>query len=175
MSQAKLAALFARLDNAGRIAENTLLILVLGSMVAVAFLQIILREVFSTGVIWANELVRILVLWLAIVGAVAAARDNRHIRIDLLSHLLSDKLVKGIRIVVDLFAAAVSGIVAVYLWRYIQVEVELEFTVLDGLPAFPAHVIAPIGFVLLSYRFLILAIKQLIELFGSNAAEESAT
>ncbi|MEM1174471.1 MAG: TRAP transporter small permease [Pseudomonadota bacterium] len=170
-----MADVFARLDRAGRIAENTLLILVLGGMVAVAFLQIVLREVFSTGVIWANELVRILVLWLAIVGAVAAARDNRHIRIDLLSHLLPEKLVKGLRIVVDLFAAAVSGVVAWYLWRYIQIEVELEFTVLDGLPAFPAHVIAPIGFVLLSYRFVVLAGQQLVDiLIGDDSAEEAS-
>lgn len=170
-----MADVFARLDRAGRIAENTLLILVLGGMVAVAFLQIVLREVFSTGVIWANELVRILVLWLAIVGAVAAARDNRHIRIDLLSHLLPEKLVKGLRIVVDLFAAVVSGVVAWYLWRYIQIEVELEFTVLDGLPAFPAHVIAPIGFVLLSYRFVVLAGQQLVDiLIGDDSAEEAS-
>ncbi len=164
MALSRLADFFARLDRAGRIAENTLLILVLGGMVAVAFLQIVLREVFSTGVIWANEMVRILVVWLAVVGAVAAARDNRHIRIDLLSHLLPEKLVKAIRILVDLFAAVVSAVVAWYLWRYIQIELELEFTVLDDLPAFPFHVIAPIGFVLLSYRFLVLAFKQLIEL-----------
>ena len=150
MSASRLALLLSRLDRAGRLAENTLLVAVLFGMVAVAFMQIILREVFSTGVIWAGELVRILVLWLAVVGAVAAARDNRHIRIDLLSHLLPEKVVKGIRVFVDFFAAVVSGVVAWYLWRYVQLERELEFTLLSDVPSFPLHVIAPIGFVLLS-------------------------
>ena len=174
MALSKFAAFFVRLGRAGRIAENIMLMLVLGGMVAVAFMQIILREVFSTGVIWGNELVRILVLWLAMVGAVAAARDNRHIRIDLLSHLLPDKVVKGIRIVVDLFAAVVSGIVAWYVWNYLQLQAELEFTVLNDVPAFPARVIAVVGFVLLSYRFAVLVVIQTIELTtGLDLSKES--
>ncbi len=175
MALSKFAAFFVRLGRAGHVAENVMLMLVLGGMVAVAFLQIILREVFSTGVIWGNELVRILVLWLAMVGAIAAARDNRHIRIDLLSHLLPDKLVKAIRIVVDLFAAVVCGIIAWYVWKYIQLQVELEFTVLDGVSAFPARVIAPLGFLLLSYRFAVLVVIQTIELTtGLDLSKEAA-
>ena len=77
----KLASLLVRLDRYGRAAENVALVTLLSSMMLIAVGQIVLRQVFSTGIIWADELVKIIVLWLAMFGAVAAARDNRHIRI----------------------------------------------------------------------------------------------
>jgi len=174
MTKAGVAGLIAKLDRAGRFVENALLIVVMVAMVFTAVSQVVMREVFSTGIIWAGELVRILVLWLAIIGAVAAARDDRHIRIDLLSQFLSYRAFAATRVVVDLFAAAVSAVIAVYLWRYLQIEIELEFEVLGGLPAFPAHVIAPIGFALLSYRFVLLAAAKALTVFRPPPASEDS-
>ena len=171
---ARLKALLAKLDRAGRIAENVALMAVLAGMVIVAFLQIIFREFFDTGVFWANELIRLMVLWLAMVGAVAACRENRHIRIDLISHLLPKKIVTVIRIFVDLFAAVVCGIVAWLVWEFIKLEVELEFTVLGDWPVFPAHVIVPLAFALLSYRFVVLVIKQVLDLFDGREQEAAS-
>lgn len=167
-------ALFGKLDKAGRIAENVALMSVLAGMVIVAFLQIVFREFFDTGVFWANELIRLMVLWLAMVGAVAACRDNRHIRIDLISHLLPENIVTMIRIVVDLFAAVVCGIIAWLVWEFVKLEVELEFTVLGDLPVFPAHIIVPLAFALLSYRFAVLVIKQTLELVAGKPDEAAS-
>lgn len=169
----KLLAFLGRLDKAGRIAENIALMLVLGGLVAVSFAQIIMREFFDTGVFWANELIRLMVLWLAMVGAVAACRDNRHIRIDLVSHLLPAKAVAAIRIVVDLFAAVVCGIVAWLVWTFVQLEVELEFTVMGDLPVFPAHIIVPLAFALLAYRFVVLVIKSTLQLISGSVDEDN--
>ena len=46
--------------------------------------QIVLRNFFASGLFWADELVRLLVLWLAVAGALAATRDRRHIAIELI-------------------------------------------------------------------------------------------
>ena len=147
--------LFRRLDALGRLAENVALVTLLSSMMLLAVGQIVLREVFNTGVIWADELVKLIVLWLAMVGSIAAARENRHIRIDLLSHLLPPRGVAVTRIVVDLFAAAVSAVVAWHAYRYLQIEIEFEDKVLVDVPAWIAHVIIPLAFALISYRFVI--------------------
>ena len=143
------------LERIGRIAEDTALVVLLGSMVVLAFTQIVLRQFFDSGIGWADELVKIIVLWLAMVGSIAAARDNRHIRIDVLSHVLPGKLVLLSRIVVDLFAAAVCGIIAWQAWRYLQVEIEWQETVLTDVPAWIAHAVVPAAFLLISYRFLV--------------------
>jgi C4-dicarboxylate transporter DctQ subunit len=153
--------MLARLERFGRHVENAALVVLLGALVLLAVGQIILREVFETGFFRADELIKLLVLWLAMVGSVAATRDNRHIRIDALSHLLPGKAVIAIRLFVDVFAAVVCGLVAWQAWRYLQLEIEFEDTVLINVPAWMAHVIVPAAFALMSYRFLVSVIREL--------------
>ena len=172
MTQVVTAAL-ARLDQAGRLVENVLLVTLLGGMMLVAVGQVIAREIFETGFFWAGELVRLMVLWLAMVGSIAACRENRHIRIDALSHLLSDRAVGIVRMLVDTFAAVVCGVIAWNAWRYLQLEIEFEDTVLTDTPAWVAHSVVPVAFALLSYRFLVSVLQTAVENFvGQKGAEE---
>ena len=160
MSHSALSVL-ARLERFGRLAENAVLVVLLGTLILLAVGQIVLREVFETGFFRADELIKLLVLWLAMVGSIAATRDNRHIRIDALSHLLPDKAVTAVRLFVDTFAAAVCAVVAWQAWRYLQLEIEFEDTVLINVPAWIAHVVVPGAFALISYRFAVSVIREL--------------
>ena len=172
MTQAVTAAI-ARLDQAGRLVEDVLLVTLLGGMMLVAVGQVIAREIFETGFFLAGELVRLMVLWLAMVGSIAACRENRHIRIDAISHLLSDRAVGIVRMLVDTFAAVVCGVIAWNAWRYLQLEIEFEDTVLIDTPAWVAHVVVPVAFALLSYRFLVLVLQTAVENFvGEKEADE---
>jgi TRAP-type C4-dicarboxylate transport system permease small subunit len=169
----KAATFLHRLDSAGRFVENVLLVGLLGGLILLSVAQIIAREVFETGFFWSGELVRIMVLWLAMVGAVAACREDRHIRIDALSHLLSDRSVAIARIVVDIFAAGVCALVAWHAWRYVQLEMEFEDTVLIDTPAWIVHAAVPAAFGLLSYRFMVGVGKNTIELFRGKEQQSS--
>ncbi len=172
MTQAVTAAI-ARLDQAGRLVENVLLVTLLGGMMLVAVGQVIAREIFETGFFLAGELVRLMVLWLAMVGSIAACRENRHIRIDAISHLLSDRAVGIVRMLVDTFAAVVCGVIAWNAWRYLQLEIEFEDTVLIDTPAWVAHLVVPVAFALLSYRFLVSVLQTAVENFvGEKGADE---
>jgi len=159
-----LKSFIAQLEKIGRVAEDTALVVLLGSMVIMAVVQIVLRQFFDGSIAWADELVKIIVLWLAMVGSIAAARDNRHIRIDVLSHILPDKLVLLSRAIVDLFAAAVCAMIAWQAWRYLQIEIEWEETVLVNWPAWIAHSIVPVAFLLISYRFLVSVAAKVYEM-----------
>lgn len=169
---AKVSTLFGRLDTAGRFVENVFLVGLLSSMMLLSVAQIIAREVFETGFYWSGELVRIMVLWLAMVGAVAACRENRHIRIDALSHLLSARAVGFVRILVDTFAAGVCALVAWHAWRYVKLEMEWQDTVLIDIPAWVIHGIVPLAFGLLSYRFLVGVGKQVVMLYCGDEAQQ---
>jgi TRAP-type C4-dicarboxylate transport system permease small subunit len=165
----KIKRLLGRLEKTGTALETTLLVSMLTAMMLVAVGQIIMREVFGTGFGWADELVRLMVLWLAMVGSIAACRENRHIRIDALAHVMPDIAVHIIRIVVDLFAAFVCAVIAFQAWRYLQIEIEYEDTVLVDTPAWIAHSIMPAAFALIAYRFLIGVLKQTGELLYGEA------
>ncbi len=172
MTQAVTAAI-ARLDQAGRLVEDVLLVTLLGGMMLVAVGQVIAREIFETGFFLAGELIRLMVLWLAMVGSIAACRENRHIRIDAISHLLSDRAVGIVRMLVDTFAAVVCGVIAWNAWRYLQLEIEFEDTVLIDTPAWVAHLVVPVAFALLSYRFLVLVLQTAVEIFvGEKEVDE---
>lgn len=167
-----LISVFNRLDKAGRFLETTVLVTLFSAMMLLAVGQIVLREIFNTGFVWADELIKIMVLWLAMVGSVAAARDNRHIRIDALSHVFPKLAVQFIRAVVDLFAALVSGLIAWHTWRYLQVEIEYVDTVLVDVPAWVVHSILPAAFLLISFRFLVLVVKQIVAIIVNAQAGE---
>ncbi len=166
----KIFATLARLDSAGRFVENTLLVLLLGGMMILSVTHIVMREVFNTGVVWSGELLKLMVLWLAMIATVAACRDDRHIRIDALSHVLPDNLIRFSRAFVDLFAAVVCSAVAWHAWRYLQLEIEFEDTVLIDTPAWIAHMIIPLAFAITAYRFVIGAIKKAAGLDEPKAA-----
>ena len=60
-----------------------------------------------------------------------------------------------------MFAAIVCGVVAWQAWRYLQLEIEFEDTVLIDVPAWIAHVVVPGAFALMSYRFAISVISDI--------------
>jgi TRAP-type C4-dicarboxylate transport system permease small subunit len=163
--------LLERLDKLGATIETVALVSMLTAMMVVAVSQIVMREAFGTGFGWADELIRLMVLWLALVGSIAACRENRHIRIDALSHVLPDSAVNVLRIIVDLFAAVVCAVIAVQAWRYLQVEIEYKDTVLVNTPAWLAHAIMPLAFALISYRFLVAALRQVGDLIFSGKVQ----
>src|SRR5512139_2469052 len=68
--------------------EQTLVVSFLGFMIFIAFLQIVLRNFFSTGLDWGDPLLRNLVLWIGFIGATLATREGKHINIDIISRWL---------------------------------------------------------------------------------------
>jgi TRAP-type C4-dicarboxylate transport system permease small subunit len=67
--------------------------------------------------------------------------------------------------VVDLFAAGVCAVIAWHAYRYLQLEIEFEDTVLVNTPAWIAHVVIPVGFAVFSYRFLVSVLKRVAGIF----------
>jgi C4-dicarboxylate transporter DctQ subunit len=164
------------MDRAGRLAENTALVVLLGTMIGVSVFQIVNRQLLggSFSLSWADELVKIIVLWLAMVGSVAAARDNRHIRIDLISHVLSGPVVAWAKVIVDLFAAAVCAVIGWNAYRLIREEMSWGDTIFTDVPLWTLHVIVPLAFLLLSYQFLVRTGKLLLGIF-KPVSEEAAS
>ena len=58
------------------------------TLIILGGLQIILRNVFHSGLLWADPLMRHIVLWLGCLGAALATTSARHINIDVFSRAL---------------------------------------------------------------------------------------
>ena len=75
-------------DALGRV-EKFFVVVMLSVMILLAFLQIVLRNAFSTGISWGDPIVRYLVLWVAFIGASLATKEEKHITIEVLSRWVS--------------------------------------------------------------------------------------
>ncbi|MBV2121106.1 MAG: TRAP transporter small permease [Candidatus Thiodiazotropha sp. (ex Ctena orbiculata)] len=135
--------------------EEFLTAILLGGMILLAGSQIVLRNLFDSGLIWADPSLRIMVLWIALLGAIAATRENRHIRIDLLSHVLSKRSQSLLTVVHDLFSALVCGLIAWHSARFVYFEWQDGTQLFSILPAWIGEIIIPIGFTIMTIRFIV--------------------
>jgi len=149
------------LEKIGRFLEDATLVVMLCVLIGLAATQIFLRNVMDTGFVWADELLRLLVLWLALMGAVAASRDDKHIRIDVLSRFLSRKWKLAATALLDLFTALICSVIAWHAAGFVMEAREYEDTLLGGLPAWPFQSILPIAFALIGYRYLIFFFRHI--------------
>lgn len=142
----------------GQRIETTLLCLLLLGIVVVATLQIVLRNFFSYSLFWADELIRLAVLWLAMVGGVAASRDGRHISLGVVERYFPRSWHRPAAVTATLFAALVTAALAWQGYRFVADSFAFGDTVLDAWPAWVFQAIIPVGFAIMSYRFALQAL-----------------
>lgn len=141
------------IDRALNRAEEAVLITLLSVMVVMAFLQVVLRNLFSSGILWADILLRHILLWLGFLGAAIATSEHRHINIDALRRFLSPRVRTVVDSITDLFAAVICFLLAKASWTFVQGEIADRRMILDGIPSWCAEIIIPIGFGLLVVHF----------------------
>lgn len=163
-----------RLERWGTLLESIALVILLSALILLAVAQIVAREVFNTGLVWADELIKFFVLWIALIAAIAASRSDRHLRIDALSQFVAERFARYPRIIVDAFAGFMCGTLAWHSWRYLQLTIEFGDTVLGDLPAWTAYLLLPLTFLLMSYRFFLLSASGVIRVFRSAGKGEGA-
>lgn len=157
-----------RLERIGTAVENALLVLLLATMMLIAVGQIVLRIFFNSGLLWADEFLKLMVLWIALIASVAAARSRRHLRIDILSRYVPTMYARVPELAVDAFAAGVCGLIAWYSTQYILLSVEFGETVLVNTPSWLAFGILPLAFVLMCYHFTLHFLSGLLDIFRAQ-------
>lgn len=133
--------------------EELILALLLTAMILLAGSQIVLRNLFDSGIDWAEPLLRLLVLWVGMLGAMLATHDDKHIRIDVVSRYLSpDKRRLSSRLTA-LVSAVVAALLAYYSARFVYFEWQDGTEAFNGMPAWLAEMVLPVGFGVMALRF----------------------
>ena len=161
-------------ENALGYIENGLLVIFLTVTVVMAFLQVILREFWQTGILWADVFLRHLVLWIGFFGAALAAKESRHFSIDIITKRLPVVVQRIVQALLNLSAAGVCYFLCRAGMSFISDEIKFSnqplFTIL-GKNIMPYHfeIIIPIGFGLIGVHFLFRAIE--VAAIGPKSAE----
>jgi len=144
--------------------ENGLLISLLALMVSLAGAQILFRNLLDVSILGVDQLLRLLVLWVALLGAVAASREGKHIRVDMLSRWLPARVRAGTQALTDIFTIAVCLLLAWQALRFIRAEAGVN--AFGALPGWAAELILPTAFALIALRYSLMLAHHVRQSLG---------
>ena len=158
----------SRLGRALALVEDFILAAMLAAMIALSFSQIVLRNIFESGLIWGDSLVRVMVLWICLIGALSAGRDGKHISIDVISRFLPEKGKAAADAVTQLFTAAVCLLLAWHSLALVRLEYQDGYMAFASVPAWVCEAIIPIGLAGLGLRYLVHTGRSLARLIRTR-------
>ncbi|SDJ69228.1 MULTISPECIES: TRAP transporter small permease [Paenibacillus] len=108
------------MKNVGKAVENLFngfIALALSLMAILVFGNVVLRYLFNSGITWSEEMARFLFIWLVLLGAVIAFKENSHLGVDMLVKRLSKPLKKIVFIISNVILLAVIYLVVEGSWK----------------------------------------------------------
>lgn len=156
--------------------ENFILLASLLTLLLFAFLQVVLRNFFESGIHWADVFNRLLVLWVGIFAATIAAKENRHLSLEVLTKFLPDRYKPLVSLAVNAFVMIVGALLAhaSYLFFQDQLMYEASDLLFEGVPKAYFSIIFPIGFALISWRYFVKILEVIYEFAGGDKAYPKA-
>ena len=135
--------------------ERYLLLPLYAMIVSTVFMEVVRRSLLSYSSIWAEEIARYAFIYIAWIGASSAIKERAHIRIDVILHLLSQRM----KSIVYIFGDIMTLILAVLaIWMSMEsVLNSIHFgSVTHGLRISQAWFLAavPLGFLMMTFRLL---------------------
>ena len=108
----------------------------------------------------AEPFARLMGLWVAMLGAVVAARNDKHINVDILSRLLSQAGRRRLRSLIHVISSGVCVVITYSSLRFVIEEFSFGSTVFSQIPAWIAESVIPLGFGLIAIHYLVLAVFE---------------
>jgi len=174
MHYSKTLSIFDKLKKAGTYAEDAVLLVILVGMILLAGVQIFLRNFLDAGLFWGDEMLRLMVLWLTLAGGLAASRMDKHISIEILDRFLPRRAQSFTKVIIDLFTALICALFTWHSARFVMGSYEFGDVLMKNTPAWMMQIILPIGFGLMTYRHLVLALRRLLAFPGTADAGRSS-
>ena len=149
--------------------EKTLVVFLLSLMILVAFLQIVLRNLFATGLSWGDVLVRYLVLWVGFIGATLATKEDKHITIEVFSRWVSGRGEIYLNAIAHLCSLCICSLLTYAAIKFINFEFQMKSTTFLGIPAWIFEFIIPLTFGLMTLRFALRFFKEIAKIMTPNS------
>ena len=140
----------------------------LAIMIAIMVAQVVLRYGFSNSLLWAEEVVRFLMIWISLFAATVALWRRQHIAVDVLTTRLPERIQRVLGTVVELVTIAFVVTLSACGWTYLEV-VEVTRSPALGITMNWIYLAVPI-----SMGFMgIMALRSLMSVLGVLPKPES--
>lgn len=150
----------ARLLRGLAVVEDGLLVALLVLLIGLAAAQIVLRNLFDTSLLWADPALRVMVLWIGMIGAMVATRFDKQISVDAVSRFLPPRWKAVARVVTDLFTAVVCSALVWSSVRLILEDRSGGMEVFGSVPLWVGELVMPVAFGVIALRYLTSAVVE---------------
>jgi TRAP-type C4-dicarboxylate transport system permease small subunit len=151
--------------------EEKLLCLMLAAMIILACVQIFLRFFYSSGLLWIDPLLRYLVLWCGLVGAVSATSQGKHIALDLTANRLPPAIDPWLALLTHFFCILASAGLTWAGWLFLRGEIQAGGEGPLTLPLWFWNGIFPLSFGLMTMKYILLFVMQGRNLLAKDKQE----
>lgn len=144
--------------------ENWILVLITVAIILFSGLQIILRNVFESGIAWVPPLLGTLVIWVGLLGALIATRNNAHIKINVLTTYLSDRFKPFAFTVSHLFSAIILFVFFYYSIEFVKLDIDTGTKAFANVPVWVAQIVLPVTCCLMAIRYTVYTVINISEI-----------
>ncbi len=152
--------------------ERTLIVILLGAMTILAFTQVVLRNLFHFGFLWADPLLRYLVVWAGFLGAALATREDKHFGIEFLNRYLKPRHLHILRSIISVFAAVVAMMLTRASIQFLFEGFSADETDVFGISKRLYFSVIPGGFGLITIHFIVQFIRHLRGIASSRSGPQ---
>ncbi|WP_180350115.1 MULTISPECIES: TRAP transporter small permease [Brucella/Ochrobactrum group] len=146
-----------------------LAVLPLFILLAMFNIAVVMRYWMQQPLQWTEEMAGLLMIWIVMLGSVAAERSNQHLAIPMLVDMLSEK----VRDVVNAIVSTLSGLFLLYVsYAGYKLSVATQFKVTDVLRVsyYWIDIAVPVGFIIIAFYMFAAAFKSLRAAFAGGKA-----
>jgi C4-dicarboxylate transporter, DctQ subunit len=143
--------------------EKVFIIIILLLLTVLSFGQVIARNFFNVGYMWIDEFTRCIVLWMAFVGGALCSEYARHMRIDIIIHLMKGKKKRTVEIIGNVFIIVICSFLFVASINHIKYQMESSVQLmLQGVPDWVISLVIPYFFAVTVVRALLRIKKEIL-------------
>lgn len=143
-----------RLDRVLCWLEDAFIASLLLSASVIIFVNVVMRYVFNTGFVWAEEFVRYEIVWLVFIGGSVATRKGIHIGVEAVLHVLPSVLARALKVTVGLVCI---GFCAALIWYGAELVAQTRMfrqrSSAMQVPFWVVQLAVPVGAGLMALRF----------------------
>ncbi|MCK5799582.1 MAG: TRAP transporter small permease [Deltaproteobacteria bacterium] len=179
--------ILTKIDHALVKIEEVLLALLLVSLVVLAAVQVLLRNVWSTSIDWADLTLQNATVLIGLIGAAVATSEGRHLNIDVFGRRLEGRKSFTLRVVIGIFAVMICAFLTGGGWDTFtanyapwkanlpegwSVAKMLRQELAEGsFPQWLSQVLLPIGFGLIGVHFVLRLVRDIGSLISGEGWE----
>lgn len=146
-----------------------LMVLIIGSMTLLVFVNVVLRYGFNSNLTITEEVGRYLFVWLTFLGGISAFVRNRHVRVDTFLLLMSAKLQRVVGILSNLAMLACCGLILIGGWQLTKANMS-NYLPISDLPVATLY-FASVPFSVIVGAMLLVRLWRLLSPSGKGAPQ----